>query len=290
MKRFIKIAVLFLAFLALVFVSALVTMKAATWGRTVVVPDVSGRELVGAINTLKQAGLEIKVSREEYSSCVPSGSVIAQMPLPGTTVKKGRNVSVVVCLGSQEVTVPDFHGQTFRMVLIMLKQVGLTLGDVARAASSDPRDSVVAQEPLAQTVIQKGGKVNVLLSDGGQGGVFITPDLTGKNPKEAEDIMKSMSVSVTSSGKGDAVVSQEPRPGYPINAGGVLKVVLGAKPSVATPGPATPKPPAKPPVQPGGPPYIRPPGSPADKTPGQKTGETPGKAIARPAFKMSGHN
>jgi len=260
-KKFLQVSVLFIAFLALVFVSALVTMKAATWGKNVIVPDVSGKELAAAINTLKHDGLEIKVAREEYHPSAPEGSVISQLPLPGTTVKKGRNVSVVVSLGSQEVTVPDFQGQSFRMVLIMLKQVGMTLGEVGRVASDAARDTVIAQDPLAQTVEQKGGKVNLLVSDGAQGGTFITPELVGKTVKEAEDIMKPMSVGVSATGKGEAIASQDPRAGYPVSSGRSVTVVLGARPALPK---AAPKP-----GEPAGPVPIKPPAKPSEKPAGQ---------------------
>ncbi len=249
LKRLLIASVLFLAFLSLVFISAMVTMKAVTWGGTVVVPDVSGRALAAAVTALRADGLDIKIAREEHHPTVPAGSVISQLPLPGASVKKGRNVSVVVSLGSQEVTVPDLHGQTVRMALIMVGQAGLALGEVARAALDEPKDLVAAQDPLAQAVVQKGTGVSLLASDGPPPGAFITPDLSGKSAAAAGAVMRPMSVTVSPTGKGEVVVSQDPRPGYPVYAGGTIKAVMGARPPVPAPvGPPSVKKPPAPPV------------------------------------------
>jgi beta-lactam-binding protein with PASTA domain len=48
-----------------------------------------------------------------------------------------------------------------------------------------------------------------------------------------------MSVGVTPSGKGEVVVSQTPRPGFPVASGGDVSVALGAGPKKAVkPAPA----------------------------------------------------
>jgi beta-lactam-binding protein with PASTA domain len=243
-KRFMKAMVFLLAMALLTFAAALLTMKAFTYSGTVVVPDLSGKDLASAITLLRATGLDIKVDRQEHHPSVPAGSVIQQNPLPGTTVKKGRNVSVVASLGSEEVTVPALTGDVFRRVQMVLKQAGLTLGDVARARSDAQTDVVLAQDPQAQAVIQKGERVDLLVSGGPSLARFMTPDLAGKTLPEAEAAMKPMAVVVAASGKGAAVVSQAPKPGYPVQAGGTLDVVLGAAPQ--TGGPITVQPAPKP--------------------------------------------
>jgi len=245
-KRFLKVSVFLLALALLAFVSALLTMKLATWSRTVVVPDVSGRDLATAITTLKESGLDIKVERQEHHPSVPEGSVIQQNPLPGTTVKKGRNVSVVVSQGSEEVNVPALTGDVIRRVQVALKQAGLTLGDVARAYSESPAEVVLAQDPPAQAAAQKGGKVDLLVSSGPEKAGFITPDLAGKSVTEAEAAVKPMNVGIAATGSGRAVMAQNPKCGFPVHAGEVIKLTMGT-PTVPAGGQA---PGAKPPAQP----------------------------------------
>jgi len=233
-----KVIVFLLAMGLLTFGAAIVTMKALTWGRTVVVPDESGKELASAIIELKGYGLEIKVDRQEHHPSVPSGFVIEQSPLPGSTVKKGRSVSVVVSLGSEEVGVPILTGDIQRRAQPLLKQAGLTMGDTVRAYSDAPIDSVIAQYPAAQAVVQKGVQVDLLISGGPVLAKYITPDLRGRTLPEAEAKLRPMGITVSApataqagaGGAGREVVSQEPKAGYAIMSGDVIKVALGAAP------------------------------------------------------------
>jgi len=241
-RKIFKFSALMLAFALLAFVSAIVTMKAVTYGRTVVVPDVSGAQLSYAINAFRQDGLDIKVDREEYHPSVPAGAIITQNPLPGSTVKRGRNVSVVVSLGSVEVPAPVLTGELFRRAQTLLKQLGLTLGEVSRVASDAGKEIVVAQQPYGQTVLQKGAKVDLLVSDGPRPATFVTPDLVGKTQSEATEILKPLSVAVNPTGKGGLIATQDPKPGYPVVAGAGVNVTFGAAKPAATPAPPGQKP------------------------------------------------
>ncbi len=238
-KKFLQIAALMMGILALVLISAIITMKVVTWGRTVDVPNLSGQEVTAAISELKKSGLEIKIERQEHHPTVPEGHIISQQPQAGSSVKRGRDVQVVVSLGSQEVVVPEITGQVFRKVQVDLKQVGLVLGDVARANTPQPREQVVVQYPDARTILQKGATVDLLVSDGPQQAKYVTPDLTGMTAAQAGQAVKDFFVSMTPSGTGKQIVSQDPKPGYPVLAGAQITVTLGVK---AAPAPAsTPK-------------------------------------------------
>ncbi|MBI5696380.1 MAG: PASTA domain-containing protein [Nitrospirae bacterium] len=271
-KKIMQTVAVFFALLALVFVSAIVTMKVVTSGRTVAVPDVSGRDVTDAIGALKDAGLEIKVDREEFHPTAPEGTVISQVPAPGSKVKKGRNISVVLSLGRQEITVPELYGESFRRAQIVLKQAGLTLGEVARVPSSEPGESVIAQEPAAQSVIQRGGALDLLVSSGPAPGMYITPDITGKTLGEATGILAQLSAGVSQTGKSGVVTSQDPPAGYPLQAGDTVKVTLGNGTSAGKPGAA---PPQKPGATPAGKPV-----QPANPAPAQKTDRVPAQTAA----------
>lgn len=238
-KKFLQIAALMMGILALVLISAIITMKVVTWGKTVDVPNLSGQEVTAAISELKKSGLEIKIERQEHHPTVPEGHIISQQPQAGSSVKRGRDVQVVVSLGSQEVVVPEITGQVFRKVQVDLKQVGLVLGDVARANTPQPREQVVVQYPDARTILQKGATVDLLVSDGPQQAKYVAPDLTGMTAAQAGQAVKDFFVSMTPSGTGKQIVSQDPKPGYPVLAGAQITVTLGVK---AAPAPAsTPK-------------------------------------------------
>jgi beta-lactam-binding protein with PASTA domain len=233
-KKFLQIAALMMGMLALVLISAIITMKVVTWGRTEAVPDLSGKEVTSAISELKKSGLEIKIERQEHHPTVPEGHIISQQPRAGSSVKRGRDVQVVVSLGSQEVVVPEITGQVFRKVQVDLKQAGLVLGDIARANIPQPREQVVVQYPSARTVLQKGATVDLLVSDGPVPGKYVTPDLMGMTVPQAGQAAKELNVNLVPSGVGKQVVSQDPKPGYPVFAGAQINLTLGTKAAPAT--------------------------------------------------------
>lgn len=67
-------------------------------GRTVTVPDVSGRSAVDALAQLSAAGLTATVSPTQGTGA-PAGTVVSTDPPPGTTVAVGSSVTIVLSAG-----------------------------------------------------------------------------------------------------------------------------------------------------------------------------------------------
>ncbi len=71
-----------------------VLVSAGPWEEDVTLPDLRGRDLVSALNLLKELGLEGRVTFERAAS--REGHVSAQAPAPGSTLKVGGEVQLVV--------------------------------------------------------------------------------------------------------------------------------------------------------------------------------------------------
>ncbi len=246
MKKIFQIALVAFVFLGLAIVSAFITMKAVTWSRTVAVPDVRDMNLPVAINLIRNAGLNIKVEREEHHPTVPQNYIIGQNPAPGERVKSGRDVMVVVSLGSQAVTVPQVTGEVFRLAQVTLRQAGLNLGELARVNSPSPVETVILQSPPQGAVAQKDSAVDMLVSDGARGIRYVTPDLRGMTLPQAGDAVRPMGGKVLFYGKGAVIASQQPKAGFRLPANGQIIVALGAPQPVKTPAPKAGKAPAPP--------------------------------------------
>jgi eukaryotic-like serine/threonine-protein kinase len=226
-KKFFQVLLIVLVFFALVMVSAAITMKAFTSGHTITVPDVRGKELTAAINQIRNSGLDIKVEREEHHPTVPQNYIIGQNPAPGERVKTGRNVMVVVSLGSEEVATPPVTDKVFRLAQVTLKEAGLELGEVAHVNSQSPAEMVILQSPAQGTVLQKGSEVDMLVSEGGKGTRYVTPDLTGMTLPQAGDLVRPLGGKILYSGRGNVVATQGPKAGYQLPANGQIIVALG---------------------------------------------------------------
>jgi eukaryotic-like serine/threonine-protein kinase len=226
-KKFFQVLLIVLVFFALVMVSAVITMKAFTSGHTITVPDVRGKELTAAINQIRNSGLDIKVEREEHHPTVPQNYIIGQDPAPGERVKTGRNVMVIVSLGSEEVAAPPITDKVFRLAQVTLKEAGLELGEVAHVNSQSPAEMVILQSPAQGTVLQKGSDVDMLVSEGGKGTRYVTPDLTGMTLPQAGDLVRPLGGKILYSGRGNVIVTQGPKAGYQLPANGQIIVALG---------------------------------------------------------------
>ena len=79
-------------------------------GAVVTVPDLQGRPRPGAEADVRSQGLE-PVVRSSYSLTGRRGTVIGQDPAPGSRVREGSTVTVVISRGANRVAMPDAVGK-----------------------------------------------------------------------------------------------------------------------------------------------------------------------------------
>jgi serine/threonine-protein kinase len=236
MKRFLRGLGIFLALLGVGIVSALAVVALLLRQEEVRVPDLTGQDIVTVIETLTPQGLQLKVERREPSQTVPRDAVITQTPPPGSGIKKGRQVRVVVSQGPSEMQAPKLVGEHYRKAEIMIRQAGFFPGDLSRVSSENvERDIVISQAPQAGSPVERGGKISMLVSSGKKVPLLVTPKLIGKKAEEAVKIvdragLQHRIVYRTSGTKFSAaervVVSQKPGAGYPVPSDGTVDIVV----------------------------------------------------------------
>ena len=237
MNRLLKGMGIFLALIVVGVVSAFAVIALLLRQEEVRIPDLAGQDIVTVIEVVGQLGLQLKVDRREPSQTVSRDGVVSQTPPPGTGLKKGRAVRVVVSQGPSELLAPRLVGEQYRKAEILLRQGGLLSLDVARVWSDTvERDLVIAQDPPAGTPLEKGGRVSLLVSIGKKGKLYAAPPLVGKRPEEAVRLMDRMgfqhSIVTRGSGTGPltgdrVVVAQKPAAGYPIAADAMVELIVG---------------------------------------------------------------
>src|SRR3989449_6605818 len=163
-------------------VSALTEMRFAIRGREVEVPPLAGKTADQAKDIITRNGLIFKVASSRFSSEVPEGQILAQIPPAGTRLKTNRTVRVLLSLGAQRFAVPNLVGTSLRAAQLTLAQRKLALGKTLYAHTSDGESStVVYQTPIAGTQEGADPSVNILISLGPPAEYFIMPDLIGKS-------------------------------------------------------------------------------------------------------------
>lgn len=233
-KSFLRSFLYFGIFLVVAVVTALFTMELLTMGKTVSVPDLKDKEIVRAGGLLKDAGLTLRIEGEEFHPTVPKDYVISQNPEPGSIIKEGRSVGVIVSKGPQEVIVPRLEMEQLRRAEIIVRQNGLPVGDIARVHSETVnKDLIIAQSPFPGSISDRREKIDLLVSSGPGDVWYKTPDLSRKSFEEGTALLGKMGIEITkvmTKGKEPGIIiGQKPKPGYPIKKGDRLELIVSEK-------------------------------------------------------------
>jgi eukaryotic-like serine/threonine-protein kinase len=237
MSRILKSLGLFFALVAIGVVSAFAVVMLLLRQEEVRVPDLTGRDLVTALETLYEQGLQLKIDGREPSSEYPRDTVVSQVPSGGSGLKKGRQVRVVVSQGPSELIAPNVTGENFRKADIRLRQAGYLPGEASRVFSDVvERDVVMAQDPAAGSPIAKDGAVGLLVSAGTKPERLIMPRLVGRKAEEALRIVERLGLQhrVATKSTGTAaggrtsgvVVSQKPGAEWPVTTETTVELVV----------------------------------------------------------------
>jgi len=162
-------------------ISALTAMRFAIHGREVDVPSLAGKTPDQAKEILGHSGLVLKTSSSRFSSGVPEGHILDQIPPAGTRLRVNRSVKVLLSLGERRFPVPNLVGTSLRAAQLTLAQRKLALAKTLYAHTSDEPSTVVYQSPKAGTQEGSDPSVNILISLGPPAEYFIMPDLIGKS-------------------------------------------------------------------------------------------------------------
>ncbi len=77
-------------------------------GKDLVIPPLREMSVLDAVDEAERIGLEVKI--EQIDSSIPSGTVLAQWPEPGTKVRRDKSIILKVSKGGNRKGVPDLRG------------------------------------------------------------------------------------------------------------------------------------------------------------------------------------
>jgi len=131
------------------------------------VPDVTGKNISIAREMLRDAGLHTVVQDSVWSDGTAIETVLDQYPKAGDTIKTEGTVYLVICKGSQTVSIPAVGGRLFEDAFITLRENGLR-AIVADSLFSDsyPENTVIRTSPPTGAKVDKSTLVKMYLSRG----------------------------------------------------------------------------------------------------------------------------
>jgi serine/threonine-protein kinase len=208
-------------FAAILLMSVLVGGAWATWVYAIPhytqVPDVVGLTAQQAEARVHSAGLAVRTGPGEYSTTVPTGSIIRTAPPPDSRIRKGREVVLTPSLGPRLIQVPDVSGKAQGEATRILTDAGFEV-EVKRDFDEAVREGrVIRQDPGADQELQEGSTVTIVVSRGPP--PVEVPDVTGRRTQDARDRLEDLGFRVevsedfsTDVPKGH-VISTDPPPG-----------------------------------------------------------------------------
>ncbi len=212
-------------------------------GQSITVPDLTNSIYEDAREELNRLDLKIVEEGKKYdtSNQFPIGTVMTQNPRPGTTVKTGRRVYVIVSKGEPMVEMPKLEGESQRNAVFMLENVGLKLGEIFYASSDSSSHShigkVIQQSIPVGSEIKIGTSVNITVIS--ESDLFFPPQVIGRSLTEAKRIIVQAGLAVgeiyfeeNSDLLPETVIDQYPGAEQKVSRGDTLRLWISHLPDV----------------------------------------------------------
>ncbi len=218
---------------------------AATLKDRVVVPPLTGSDLATARSKLAAAGLLLTV---HGPGAADGARIVDQRPASGSTLRADDAVTVAVEGGPAltepagdatsgrakapvaKVAVPNLVRRDAPAGAELLAKAKLSQGTVTTKKDAAPRGQIIAQAPLAGTLVAPGTAVSLVLSDGP--GTVTVPSLIDLLVPEARDKLASAGLKLGAMTERDdtkpkgAVLAQVPARGKVVQPGAMVDVVV----------------------------------------------------------------
>lgn len=155
------------------------------------VPAVTGKNLENVRSLLEEKGFDIIVQDSVYYDSLPPSVIVKQVPEADAVVKVNRTVYVTINrMIPPDVEMPNLVGYSFRNAEMVLKNLGLRLGDTTFkpdfAKNSILEQSYKGNPISAGTKIKIGSAISLVLGSGVGNEDMPVPKLIGLTYEEAK--------------------------------------------------------------------------------------------------------
>ncbi len=213
-------------------------------GRSVTVPDLSGKSVPEAIRIAHDVGLSVEeqAARARHDDRVPRHRILIQQPEAGSLAKPGQALRLVLSLGPRELKIPDLAGLAPRAAALKLARDAMQLGAVSWYRETDVPTGIVAQNPEPETPAVKGSAVEVLTNRGLPDVRFVMPDFVGQEADRVRARLETFGFRVGSARyetyegvAPNVVLKQFPPAGYPLSRREVVSLTVSRSASALPP-------------------------------------------------------
>jgi eukaryotic-like serine/threonine-protein kinase len=165
-----------------------------------VVPTVqAGIDPAAAQKDIEQGGLKSALNPDDdaFSDKVPKGKVVTLKPAPGTQVKVGSTVIIVLSKGAEPKPVPNVAGKTKDEAFAELTSLGFEpVEGPSEKNGNVEAGRVVRTDPAANTVVPVGGNKKVTVVVSSAPATVTVPQVEGKKLKDAKKQLEDLGLKV----------------------------------------------------------------------------------------------
>jgi beta-lactam-binding protein with PASTA domain len=225
LKNYFKAVTYIITFIVLSLITTFVTLSILSYNKTVVVPDIRGKNVIEATKVLEEAGLLLKIVDEEHDRFIPPGNIVRQEKEPGTKVKNGRGIRVYLSKGPAISSMPSYESLSLGIVERLIVSSGARIKRKLFIHSDDVmRGRVVAHRPMPG---EPGGEsVELIVSLGPREVKYKCPDFVNMPEEKAEELALLLGIRLSKEGTGSIVQAQSPYPGTIIKKGDSVDISL----------------------------------------------------------------
>ena len=191
------------------------------------VPQVAGMTVDDATTALTDDSLVVGTTTQAYNASIPTGAVVTSNPAPGTKLKRGQAVNLVVSKGPAPVPVPKVVGKSQAQATSALTNAGLKVTSSQDWSKTISAGNVISSDPAAGVVVPKGGTVTIVVSKGPP--PVLVPDVYKMAEADAKSALESAGfvvkiiypIGITPFGR---VVAQSPAAGKSLPWGSTIEI------------------------------------------------------------------
>ncbi len=204
---------------------------------TVVVPDLVEKNVLYALEILTDLRLNAKIKGSEYSPVVPADHVIFQEPEPGSEIKIGRDVKIIISKGAKTLLMPNLQALSIQQARIILEENGLRLGKLSTIYSKNiTKDGIIAQSVSEGNIITRDAHVHLLVSRGMRPKAYKMLELKGLPFEDAIFLIEKYNLLLGEiqfcpfeDKPKNVIVSQEPLSGHRVVEGTFVNIIINRK-------------------------------------------------------------
>ncbi len=237
-SKIVKISGFILALILIIGISAYFTLTLIIKSEdTVIVPDLVGKNALNALEILTDLKLNTKIRGSEYSSDTPAEHVIFQEPEPGSEIKIGRDVRIIISKGTKTILMPNLKGLSVQQAKIILEENGLYSGELSTVYDKEiTKNEIIEQSVPSDNIIRPGEHVNFLVSIGMRPNAYKMLDLKGLALGDAIFLIEKNNLLLGEirfrpyeDEPKNVIVTQEPLSGHRVLQGTSVNIIINRK-------------------------------------------------------------